>query len=176
MALNLTNLDEKTRKHMLKEFEQDVAQGKLYLSHRFNAIGRVNYEKRMREAILNGDDMSLSDSLRGFFNEFEQKSKPNGGYTNAKVPINAGETFAEGEFNRFYCRGICCRAIEDGISEVQVYRAKEVANPRPQSQMLLGKRFQAVLLLDDLRNNIGVDTALGIPAGPNSGLSIFLVE
>jgi hypothetical protein len=31
-------------------------------------------------------------------------------------------------------------------------------------------------LLDDLRTNVGVDTALGLPAGPNSGLSAMIPE
>jgi len=37
---------------------------------------------------------------------------------------NAHEMLAEGEFNRFYIRALCARAIEDGLPEVTVYRAK----------------------------------------------------
>ena len=40
--------------------------------------------------------------------------------------------------------------------------------------MRVGSAVPTLRLLDDLRANIGVDTALGIPAGPNSGLSVSL--
>lgn len=55
-----------------------------------------------------------------------------------------------------------------------VYRAKEVANPRAESMALIGRSLPVTQLLDDLRVNIGTDTALGLPPGPNSGLSVTL--
>ena len=55
-----------------------------------------------------------------------------------------------------------------------VYRAKEVVNPRAESVALIGKSLLAKQLLDDLRSNIGTDAALGLPPGPNSGLSVKL--
>lgn len=176
MGMNFVNLDDKTRKYMLDELAQDVASNKLYLSPRLNDAGRRNYEKLLRSAIQNGDDVSLANSLVGMFKEYEQRAKKSGGYTNAKVPVTAPETLAEGEFNRFYCRGVCRRSMEEGLGEVQVYRAKAVLNPRPQSQVLEGSKLKADRLLHDLRINIGVDTALGVPAGPNSGLSIRLAQ
>lgn len=91
-----------------------------------------------------------------------------------RVPIDAAETLAEGEFNRFYLRGLCRRAIRDRIESVEIYRAKEVANPRSESSMMLGQRLDAQRLLADLRANLGVDTALHLPPGPNSGLSARL--
>jgi hypothetical protein len=176
MGLNLVNLDDKTREFMFNELEKDVTLNKLYISPRLNVEGRRDYEQLLRSAIQNGDDISLAHSLSGLFNEYEQRAKPSGGYTTAKVPITAPETLAEGEFNRFYCRGVCRRAIEEGFEEVEVYRAKDVHDPRPQSQVLVGSKLKADKLLNDLRTNIGVDTALGVPAGPNSGLSIRLVK
>ncbi len=81
---------------------------------------------------------------------------------------------AEGEFNRFYARGLCRRAIAEGIEALVVYRAKEVVNPRAESVALIGKSLPAKQLLEDLRAHIGTDTALGLPPGPNSGLSVKL--
>jgi hypothetical protein len=104
----------------------------------------------------------------------EQKRKPKGGFTMAAVPVNAAETMAEGEFNRFYIRALCQRAIDSGIPSLIVYRAKQVQNPRPQSITLEGTSIGARLVLDDLRAHPGVDTALGLPPGPNSGLSVRL--
>ncbi len=94
-----------------------------------------------------------------------RKGKP------VKVPRNAHETLAEGEFNRFYIRGLCRRAIDEGLSALEVYRAKEVRDPRPESQNMIGKSLDPSQLLNDLRTQIGIDTVLGLPSGPNSGLS-----
>jgi len=176
MGMSFANLDDKTRKFMLDELEQDITANKLYLSSRLNDTGRRNYEKLLRSAIQNGDDVFLANSLAGLLKVYKQRARLSGGYKIAKVPIIAPETLAEGEFNRFYCRGVCRRAIDEGLEEVEVYRAKPVRNPRPQSQALIGGKKKAKELLDDLRTNIGVDTTLGVPAGPNSGLSIRLLQ
>jgi hypothetical protein len=79
---------------------------------------------------------------------------------------------AEGEFNRFYIRGVCLRAIEEGMYEVIVYRAKTVEHARAESEQKIGQRVAAEDVLRDLRAHPGVDTALGLPPGPNSGLSV----
>jgi hypothetical protein len=123
-----------------------------------------------------GNDGTLADSLRrpGILNATEERRKTTGGFSVAKVPVTAPETLGEGEFNRFYARALCAWAIAEGIDTVTVYRAKDVQNPRPESQALTGAQFPAEKLLQDLRQNIGTDTALGLPAGPNSGLSVRL--
>lgn len=108
--------------------------------------------------------------------ESEQRKKRGGGYTTAKVPVNAPDMLSEGEFNRYYMRGICIQVIEENRDEVEVYRGKKVSNPRPESQAKLGSMLSAKTLLDDLRESVGVDTALGLPPGPNSGLTIRMVK
>jgi hypothetical protein len=58
---------------------------------------------------------------------------------------------------------------------VEVYRAKPVQDPRPRSRQIIGTRIDAQRLLGDLRAHPGgIDSALGVPAGPNSGLSVRL--
>jgi len=104
----------------------------------------------------------------------EERRLRNGKITVAKVPVSAPETLAEGEFNRFYARGLCARAIAEGISEVVVYRGKQVQQPRPVSQAMIGRRIDPTALLKDLRKSQGVEPALGIPPGPNSGLTVRL--
>ena len=91
-----------------------------------------------------------------------------------KVPVNAADTLAEGEFNRFYLRGLCRRALENGEKELVIYRAKPVSQPRRESERKLGTTVDAEALLRDLREHLGVDSALGLPPGPNSGLSAKL--
>jgi hypothetical protein len=174
MALNLVNLDSKTRSLMLEEIVGDIAAGKLYYSPRLSPSGTGAYAVLLREAVRSGTDDTLASELRvqGRLNTTEEKRKPKGGTTTAKVPVTAPETLAEGEFNRFYIRALCCGAIAEGIESVLVYRAKEVVSPRPESIALVGKSLPAKKLLEDLRANIGTDTALGLPPGPNSGLSV----
>jgi hypothetical protein len=79
---------------------------------------------------------------------------------------------AEGEFNRFYVRGLCRRALAEGIERLEVYRAKEVSEPRPESWNKIGNLMDPQAVLIDVRVSIGVETALGMPQGPNSGLTL----
>ena len=176
MGLSLANLDEKTRRFMLEEFEYDVVNDQLYISPRLNPEGRSAYLGLFKEAAETQDDSWLAQQLRfgGMMNPMEQRRKPKGGYIMVRVPVTAPDTLAEGEFNRFYIRGLCRRAIEEGIAALEIYRAKPVMQPRPDSQAKIGTKIDAKALLNDLRTNIGVDTALGLPPGPNSGLSIKL--
>ena len=64
--------------------------------------------------------------------------------------------------------------FKDG-NKIQIYRARESSNPRQESIKLIGIEVNPEKLLADLRTNIGVDTVLGLPAGPNSGLSGKLI-
>ena len=144
------------------------------MSQRLSSRGQQEYSELLKEAVTNHDDSWLADQLRmnGRMNFEEQKRKPSGGYTVAKVPITAPDTLAEGKFNRFYIRGVCLRAIEDGIPELEIYRAKEVSSPRRESEAKIGTRKSAQSLLQDIRTHPGADTALNLPPGPNSGLSV----
>ena len=176
MMLRLENLDDRTRRYMLDELDADVAQGTLYMSPRLSERGQADYEGLLRTAIESGDDVSLAASLRspGRMRATRPRRTPKGGATPAKVPATAPETLAEGEFNRFYARGLCRQALEDGVNELVIYRAKEVRNPRPDSRAKIGTRIDARALLEDLRTHRGIEPALGLPPGPNSGLSVRL--
>lgn len=168
------HLDDRTRELMREEAGRDQAANVLYFGEWLSPEGRAAYPGLLLAAIANGDEQTLSSSLVGRFVATYQKRKPKGGFTTAKVPVTAPTSLAEGEFNRFYSRAVCRRAIDDGIQEVVVYRAKMVANPRSISIAMVGTRLNAEALLDDLRTHIGVDTALKLPPGVNSGLSVRL--
>lgn len=174
MALQLADIDDRTRLYMAKELELDLRESKLYFSRWFTDKAKRLYPDLLKKAIASGNDATLASDLSGpsIFVDAYEKQKPSGGTTMAAVPRNAPEMFAEGEFNRFYIRGLCARCLEEGKREVEIYRAKQVVNPRPESQARIGKHVDCEKLLSDLRQNIGVDTALGVPAGPNSGLSV----
>jgi hypothetical protein len=175
VEFHFENLDEKTRQFMLDEFEQDLKNNKLYISPRLSERGRTEYPNLLRDAINTGDDSTLASAIAtgGRLNPTEPR-RTRTGVTTAKVPVTAPETLAEGEFNRFYARGLCRRAIANGIKELVIYRAKRVANPRPESQAKIGTSLSPQALLQDLRTHQGVDPALGLPPGPNSGLSVKL--
>ncbi len=177
MPLHLENLDdENVRALMMEEFEKDVADGVCYHSNRLKPNCYGIYDGLMREAITNGNDASLSEAIRSgnILEVMLPRKTPSGGMTMAKVPVDAHVTMAEGEYNRCYLRGVCRKAIATG-RRVEVYRAKQVKDPRSESQALIGKVLNPNQLLSDLRANIGLETHLGLPAGPNSGLSGKLV-
>lgn len=174
MLLAYENLDEATRKFMLEEIEHDLSNGALYLGKRLSPKGEADYPNLLTEAARSHDDewlagqLNLGDRLKAM-----EERRTKSGTTMAKVPVNAHETLAEGEFNRFYIRALCRRAIAEALALV-VYRAKAVSTPRSESQAKIGQQVDPTKLLADLRDNPGVDTALGLPAGPNSGLSVKL--
>ncbi len=130
----------------------------------------------LREATRSHDESWLAAQIRsrGFLKSHEERRKPKGGTTVAQVSVTAADTLAEGEFNRFYARGLCARAADEVVSEVEVYRGKPVSQPRPESQAMIGKRIPASSLLRDLGVSQGVEPALGLPPGPNSGLTVRL--
>ncbi len=176
MGIFYKNLDEQTRMFMLKELEMDIENGTLYISPRLNSVGQSIWVDLLKKAIVDHNDDWLATQLnaRGCLKLHEERRLKSGKTTLAKVPVNAPETLGEGEFNRFYARGICARAIDQGISEVVVYRGKQVQQPRPESQAMIGRRINPTSLLVDLRKSQGVEPVLGIPPGPNSGLTIWL--
>jgi hypothetical protein len=174
MAFVFTHLDATTRPLMLSEIDIDVAAARLYVSDRLSLSGRACYEALLREATLSHDETWLAQEFRNRerFNLTFQRRNPTGGFTDVRMPINAQEMLAEGEFNRFYMRGVCRRAISEGVTQLVVYRARFVRDPRPESESKIGSAISPSALLDDLRRNIGIDTALGLPAGPSSGLCV----
>lgn len=147
----------------------------MYLSPRLTDRGKADYEGLLEEAAGVGDDGSLADALRADGRiKAEETAVRNGRAHTKRVPVTAPETLAEGEFNRYYARAVCLAAISRGDGSVTVYRAKAVAKPREQSVAMLGQSVDATSLLEDLRTSAGVEPALGLPPGPNSGLSVRL--
>jgi hypothetical protein len=162
MAMMLDDLDTRTRACMVREIDRDSAAKRLYLSARLSPQGRAAYPRHLVDAARHGDPASLAAAIRlpGLINATEISHSKTGSAFEKAVPVNAAETLAEGEFNRFYLRGLCLVAIEDGIEALEIYRAKDVRDPRPESTLLIGQYVNPVTLLDDLRNNPGVEAAL----------------
>jgi hypothetical protein len=169
MGITYRNLDEKTRQYMLKE----NSIGGHYVRPRLHKESWSKWLSILEEGLRYYNDDWIAEEINrhSLLKIHEERRKPSGGITIAKVPSNSAQMLAEGEFNRFYLRGICCRALDEGKKELRIYRGKEVANPRPESEMKIGDLIDAKELLDDLRKSDFVDNALKLPAGPNSGLT-----
>ena len=176
MSLHLVNLDARTRPYMLDEFERDLRVGTLYLSPRLSARGLTDYADLLCAALTSGDEASLAQGLRahGRMKTREIRQKRRGEAILVNVPARAPETLAAGEFNRYYMRGLCRRALADGVAELIVYRARRVRAPRPGSEAAIGVGVDPLSLLDDLRTSPGIIPAFGLPGGSNSGISVRL--
>jgi hypothetical protein len=177
MALYLENLDDRTRQLMLDEMEYDMANNQLHISPFLSGQGQRDYANLLREARRSGNDETLAESLREHRRILRTlpRRNPKGGYSISTTPENAAQVLAESEFNRYYIRALARRAIEDGIPELVIYRAKPVANPRPESAARIETALSPQELLDDLRSHPGDEPpTLGVPSGPNSGLSVRL--
>jgi hypothetical protein len=177
MPLNYQNLDARTRAYMLEEIDMDTSAGSLYISSYLTSQGKQDWPQMLRTAAQGGTDATLATQIAqgGRLARTTERRKPKGGgmYT-ASVPVNAPEVMSEGEFNRYYVRALCRRAIDDGATGLVVYRAKQVSNPRPESEAKIGATVSPTALLQDLRTTVGVEPALGVPPGPGSGLTVRL--
>ena len=177
MALYFENLDDRTRKLMLDEMEYDIEHDQLHISPFLSGQGERDYANLLREALQSGNDETLAQSLRVHRRILKTlpRRNPKGGYSIAATAENAAEVLAESEFNRYYIRGLARRAIEDGVQQLVVYRAKPVRNPRPESEARVETAISPQEILDDLRSHPGDERpTLGVPSGPNSGLSVRL--
>lgn len=173
MSLNYRNLDARTRQLMVLEIKDDIAKSRINISNRLNPEGISTWPELLQEAALSHSDAWLASEIRTrhLLKKHEERRRPSGGTTTAKVPITASDTLAEGEFNRFYIRALCLRAIEDNIPHVIAYRARHSESPRPQSEAIIGNAFSPIALLNELRAAPSIDPAF---PGPNSGLSVYL--
>lgn len=178
MSIRCDSLDEAVRHCMIAELDRDIQGGNLYISARLTEAGALEWPDLLHEALVKYDDVWLAEQIRtrDLMRVTEQRRTRGGGITSAKIPYNAPETLAEGEFNRFYIRGLCKHVIDCDGTEVEAYRGKDVSHPRPESQAMIGKRLPADQLLQDLRTSPGVEPALGLPSGPNSGITVRRVH
>jgi hypothetical protein len=164
------NLTAEVRQHMLAEIDQDIADDVLVKSTRFTDDGVTGYPELLSRAAREHEEAWLAESLLGSFNTTELSAGKE-----KSVPRNAHTVFAQGEFNRFYCRAICVYALANPNYSIRIYRARQSSNPRPESEAKLGKILDAATVLQDLRTRLATDVEFG-PNEINSGLSLELVR
>lgn len=174
MPLQYHDLDPVTRRHAIAELDADLKAGSFHVSERLRPTDVAEYQRLLRDAVRYYDDLWLEERVAGQLVDFEMRRTPSGGQTTAKVPEGAARLLAEGDFNRYYMRGVAVRALEEQRGVVEVYRARLSMEPRPESVELEGRRLPAQEVLAYLRRE--VDDGAAAPLGrPNSGLSVRLV-
>jgi len=174
MGFLLYDLDQETRRHMAAELRLDMVLRRVVTPKRLNEAGRTAYQGLLEAAIDHGDSDVLAAALSAgeLLDELELSHSRKGKPYWKRVPWNVAQTLAEGEFNRYYMRGLARRAIVEGIDALEVYRAKSVKEPRAESRAREGYLVRPAALLEDLRSHREGPTDRGLPAGPNSGMSV----
>ncbi|MFN0083795.1 MAG: hypothetical protein ACKVX9_00265 [Blastocatellia bacterium] len=155
MPLVYANLDDATRSRMLEEINLYIAAGRLYLSGWLTPAGQAAYSDFLRRAAEWHDDGWLAAEIL------------TGGWLAADAEAEAAQMLAEGEFNRFYMRARCRRAIDEG-KKLEVYRAKSPETPRAGLESHVGQVVEPEDLLGRPREG-GRSSPL---LKPGAGLSV----
>ena len=174
MPLQYGNLDPITRRHALAELDKDIASGDFHASERLRPTTIAEYQRYLHEAIRYYDDRWLEEHASDLLVDFEHRRTRSGGQTTARLPDMAARMLAEGDFNRYYMRGLALRAIEEGRQVVEVYRARLSLEPRTESAQIEGSRLPAEDVLHHLRGQSVADPAVAALGRVNSGLSVRL--
>lgn len=177
MGIRYENLDAITRAHMLDE----VGLGGHYVSPRLTPEGVAAWPSLMQAASKSHNDDWLAQELvnRNFVRAEESYTRDAVTRTRRVNQPHAAQQLAEGEFNRYYLRGLCQRAKQEGKDQLVIYRGKEVSSPRPESEAKIGTHVSSAALLENLRKNdfVNIEAAVGIggaPGGPSSGITCKL--
>jgi hypothetical protein len=174
MPLQYANLDPVTRRAMVGEFDQDVANGTVHVSPRLRPAAVDEYRNLLRDALRYYDDLWLEERVAPLLMDFEMRRTPRGELTTARLPEGAARVLAEGDFNQYYMRAVARRALAEGQPDVEVYRARLSLEPRAESSELEGTRIPAEQLLADLRAPASESPTAPRLGRPNSGLSVRL--
>src|SRR5690242_17608581 len=124
MPLQYANLDHITRRAMVEELDEDIANGTMHISPRLQPTAVAEYQRLLRDALRYYDDLWLEERIAPLLVDFETRHTPKGEVVTARLPEGAARVMAERDFNLYYMRGIARRAIAEGKHDVEVYRAR----------------------------------------------------
>jgi len=184
MGLHYENLDETTRAYMIDEIDIAIAKGNLKINHLLNDAGKLAWPVVIREAIQSGDDNSLEQYLsKNELLKQEYMLRSHCGPKFFKTKDYDALMICEEVFNRYYARGVCRRAIDECLEEVEIYDAsatsetwidvylkpkKRKLNVKTHHRSFVGRRLEPYKTLNEIRNQqVGrcIDAALGVPIG-----------
>jgi hypothetical protein len=158
-------LDQKTRQYMYGEFDKEESAGNPYRSKNLSPIGLQNFHELMKNAIVNGNEMTLAQSLNNyqFWNEVDSRGR--------KINVQAdAEMLAFTEFNTWYVRGLSRRLIDENIEYCEIYRAAPAYQPRGECTRYEGQKIEVKKVYFGHRAKYWPNSnssAFSIPAGPN---------
>src|SRR5829696_7818295 len=124
MPLHYENLEPVTRRYALEELQRDIDDGSFHASERLRPESLSEYKKLLYEAVRYYDDRWLEERAEDLVVEHEPRRTRSGGVIEAKVPGMAVRMLTEGDFNRYYMRGVSLRALDEERGVVEVYRAR----------------------------------------------------
>jgi hypothetical protein len=187
--MEFTNLDETTRRCMLMELDEDVREGRMVVSPLLTERGRGEYADLLAEALRHHDPYWLASELRSggrmaiaVEDADVQKLPPE------ELPVFEPDVLAEGDFNRYYVRGMCRRALDEGIEELKivkltkgphahfVFQAGDLPKEEREREMDVADRVEPRWLLEKLRQDPEAEMDTGIPGEPGSGLTVEFLE
>jgi hypothetical protein len=161
---------------MLAELEADIAAGTLYQSPQLSEAGLLQYSRLLRDAIVAGTDESFAQALH----DCNAVTPPTRWYPKGSGAEEAGVAatlrLAERELHRFYIRGLCRRALDQGVDSLVIYRARPADPGRAPVNAMIGVRIAASSLLEDLRGTFDSWPPHGLPQCRDSGLSVRLPD
>ncbi len=171
LMYNFQNLDDLTRTLMIAEIESDIEKGGLYTSRYLTETGAKQWGQLLISAVGDGGPKWLIRELsRGRMKRSATYERQGRTITKTIVLWDA-ENLACSEFNRFYMRALCKRAILEG-TQLTVYRAKSVSTPRADSYSLIGTIVEPFSMYEGLLNFENAQR----PFAPGSGLSLRIIE
>jgi hypothetical protein len=170
--MNLVDLGPETRRYMCDEIALDEERGAIYEEPRLRPGVFGRYIHLLKEAAALGTPADFADAIRTQRLLVAMESRSRG---SARVPRIAANVLADTEFNRYYVRALCRRAMAEGFA-LEVYRARMVKKPRLASERRIGEKLAPEPLLRELRDaSDRSPSPSGVPGGWNSGLSVRLV-
>lgn len=172
MTLKFGELDDQVRSFMETELTDDIPESRILLSDRLSAEGRERWTFLLNDAITDHDDLWLAQQIitENLLNDEEPYKKSKSGFRKINKEA-ASKMLAESEFNKYYIRAICLKAIKNNQVVVRIFRAKEVNSPRPESNKLLNQTVNPSTLLEVVRGKTTHELFWAI-LEPNSGLSV----
>jgi hypothetical protein len=178
VGLHYDNLDRETRAFMVSE----IRAGGLYRGPRLNGVGVRRWPLLLEEAARWHNDDWLGRQLteQGLIGDSELNLPWSGRRILESIKVKISATLlAEEEFNRFYLRGLCVRAIQSGIPSLEIYCGKDAAQPTQEFEERIGASINAEALLRALRCKKFVSleqSVFGISANTSSGLTARLPQ
>jgi len=171
--MHLIDLDfENVREFMLQELELDITKDKICFSPILRKDSHQKYIDLLKTHILSGSPNTLASEIQSnqcmcIREPYRTKSRK---LKDRLVPITAHQTLAEDDFNRFYMRGICLKALEIE-KKIVVYRTKPVKYPRIEIFNLIGDLPDPSEFIEGWRAFPNSETLFEL----NSGLSVRII-